>query len=152
MIDTDRYEYMITQLNGGVDDGPFASFALAKAYYFSQDEEYRKTRYIEKRMIDTDKYTEQSEEGDFITITGIVTKLYFEELMDGRESFHGVEWDIKEYDEDAPPLFEEVKRLREGMKDMLYRLEMEERDAGHAEQELEQWIHTWKHWLREMIE
>ena len=52
----------------------------------------------------------------------------------------------------ALDLQEEVKRLREGMKDMLYRLEMEERDAGHAEQELEQWIDTWKHWLKEMIE
>jgi len=53
---------------------------------------------------------------------------------------------------DAPLLLAEVKRLRKGVKDMLYRLEMEERDAGHAEQELEQWIDTWKHWLKEMIE
>mgnify|MGYP003131258996 FL=1 len=53
-------------------------------------------------MIDIDEHIEQLEEGDFITITGIVTKLYFEELMDGRECFHDVEWDIQEYDEDAP--------------------------------------------------
>ena len=64
-------------------------------------------------MIDTYENIEQLEEGDFITITGIVTKLYFEELMDGRESFHDVEWDIQEYDEDAPLLLEEVIRLRE---------------------------------------
>jgi hypothetical protein len=57
------------------------------------------------------------EDEDFITITGIVTKLYFEELMDGRESFHDVEWDIQEYDEDAPPLCEEVIRLRELLDD-----------------------------------
>jgi len=53
--------------------------------------------------------------------------------------------------ESVSDLIAEVKRLREGMKNMLYRLEMEERDAGHAEQELEQWIDTWKHWLKEMI-
>ena len=64
-------------------------------------------------MIDTDKNKEQVEEGKLITITGIVTKLYFEELMDGRESFHDVEWDIQEYDEDAPKLLAEVKKLRE---------------------------------------
>ena len=64
-------------------------------------------------MTDTYENIEHLEEEDFITITGIVTKLYFEELMDGRESFHDVEWDIEEYDEDAPPLLEEVKRLRE---------------------------------------
>jgi hypothetical protein len=53
---------------------------------------------------------------------------------------------------DAPLLLEEVKRLRERMNDMLHRLEMEERDAGHAEQELEYWIDTWKQWIKEMIE
>tara|TARA_Y100001937_G_scaffold127703_1_gene200788 strand:- start:105 stop:383 length:279 start_codon:yes stop_codon:yes gene_type:complete len=68
-------------------------------------------------MIDTDKYEEDGE-GEMLTITGIVTKLYFEELMDGRECFHDVEWDIQEYDEDAPPLFEEVKRLREGIEQL----------------------------------
>jgi hypothetical protein len=46
----------------------------------------------------------------------------------------------------------ELKRLRERMNDMLHRLEMEERDAGHAEQELEYWIDTWKQWIKEMIE
>ena len=56
-----------------------------------------------------------TDEDSFITITGIVSKLYFEELMDGRECFHDVEWDIQEYDEDAPLLLAEVKRLREVM-------------------------------------
>tara|TARA_Y100001937_G_scaffold122923_1_gene184933 strand:- start:714 stop:1007 length:294 start_codon:yes stop_codon:yes gene_type:complete len=64
------------------------------------------------KMIDADKNKEQVAEGKLITITGVVSELYFEELMDGRESFHDVEWDIQEYDEDAPPLLEEVKRLR----------------------------------------
>ena len=50
-------------------------------------------------MIDTYEHIEHLEEEDFITIIGIVTKSYFEELMDGRESFHDVEWDIQEYDE-----------------------------------------------------
>ena len=48
MIDTDKYEYMVTHFKSGESDGPFASFALAKAFYFSQDEEYRKTHYIEE--------------------------------------------------------------------------------------------------------
>ena len=65
-------------------------------------------------MIDTDKNTEQIEEedeDDFITITGVVTKSYFEELMDGRECFHDVEWDIQEYDIYAESPHEKVKRL-----------------------------------------
>ena len=65
-------------------------------------------------MNDTDKNIEQIEEedeDDFITITGVVTKSYFEELMDGRECFHDVEWDIQEYDIYAEPLHEKVKRL-----------------------------------------
>ena len=62
-------------------------------------------------MIDTNKNTEHSPK--WITITGIVTKPYFEELMDGREPFHDVKWDIQEYDEDTPKLLAEVKRLRE---------------------------------------
>ena len=35
-------------------------------------------------------------EGEMITITGVVSKSYFEELMDGSEPFHDVEWDIQE--------------------------------------------------------
>lgn len=66
-------------------------------------------------MTDTDRYEEEPE-GEFITITGVVTELYFEELMDGRESFHDVEWDIEkgniwEFIDES--LLEEVKQLRE---------------------------------------
>ncbi|MBW1821531.1 MAG: hypothetical protein JRI92_07165, partial [Deltaproteobacteria bacterium] len=50
--------------------------------------------------VDFDAETFESE-GGMITITGVVSKLYFDELMDGREPFHDVEWDIQEYDEDA---------------------------------------------------
>lgn len=60
-------------------------------------------------MIDTNKNTEHSPK--WITITGVVTKPYFEELMDGREPFHDVKWDIQEYDEDTPKLLAEVKLI-----------------------------------------
>lgn len=73
-------------------------------------------------MIDTYEDIEHLEEEDFITITGIVTKLYFEELMDGRESFHDVEWDIEEYDEDAPLLLEELKRAYQLIVDAAWQL------------------------------
>ena len=36
-------------------------------------------------MIDKEKH--ENPEGEFITITSVVSQLYFEELMDGRESF-----------------------------------------------------------------
>lgn len=41
-----------------------------------------------------------TDEGGFIKITGIVSKLFFDELMNGREPFHNVEWDIQEGDTD----------------------------------------------------
>ena len=65
-----------------------------------------------ERMIDTDEYEEDGE-GKMITITGIVSELYFEELMDGRECFHDVEWDVQDYDTYEPLLLEEIKRLRD---------------------------------------
>jgi hypothetical protein len=42
------------------------------------------------------KEDEEEDEVEMITITSVVSKSYFEELMDGRECFHDVEWDIKE--------------------------------------------------------
>ncbi len=53
-------------------------------------------------MIGTGKNTEQVEEGKLITITGVVSKLYFQELMDGKECFHDVEWDVQDYDTAEP--------------------------------------------------
>jgi hypothetical protein len=99
-------------------------------------------------MIDTDKY-EGHTEGEWRVDdkVGLVIK-------HGEGTHDYVDMENKANAQlmaDAPLLLAEVKRLREGMNDMLYRLEMEERDAGHAEQELEQWIDTWKHWLKEMI-
>ena len=87
-------------------------------------------------MIDTDKY-------------------------EGTWKFYGMDYWKRRYEggceadtnliHDAPKLLAEVKRLRERMNDMLHRLEMEQRDVGHAEEELEYWIDTWKHWLKELI-
>ena len=37
-------------------------------------------------------------EGKMITITAVVSELYFKQLMDGSECFHDVEWDVQDYD------------------------------------------------------
>jgi len=42
------YEYMITHIKSGGADGPFATYEEAKAYYDSQDKEYREGHYIEE--------------------------------------------------------------------------------------------------------
>ena len=52
-------------------------------------------------FVEFNDYFGAESEGGMIKITGVVSKLYFEELMDGSEPFHDVEWDIQEYDEDA---------------------------------------------------
>ena len=48
---------------------------------------------------------------------------------------------------DAPLLLAEVKRLREGMKMML-----DDMKFSKPEEEIEYWLNTWKHWLKELIE
>tara|TARA_R100000995_G_C3402626_1_gene85610 strand:+ start:318 stop:473 length:156 start_codon:yes stop_codon:yes gene_type:complete len=48
MIDTDRYEYMVTHFKSGESDGPFATYKEAKAHYDSHDEEWREAHYIEE--------------------------------------------------------------------------------------------------------
>ena len=48
---------------------------------------------------------------------------------------------------DAPLLLEEVKRLREAMKTML-----DDMNNASPEEDIEYWLDTWKHWLKEMIE
>ena len=49
--------------------------------------------------------------------------------------------------QDAPLLLEEVKRLREAMKTML-----DDMSNASPEEDIEYWLDTWKHWLKEMIE
>ena len=41
----------------------------------------------------------------------------------------------------------EVKRLREGMKMML-----DDMKFSKPEEDIEYWLDTWKHWLKELIE
>ena len=48
---------------------------------------------------------------------------------------------------DAPLLLEEVKRLRERMKIML-----DDMKFSKPEEDIEYWLDTWKHWLKELIE
>jgi len=48
---------------------------------------------------------------------------------------------------DAPILLAEVKRLRKGMKMML-----DDMKFSKPEEDIEYWLDTWKHWLKEMIE
>ena len=48
---------------------------------------------------------------------------------------------------DAPLLLAEVKRLREAMKTML-----DDMNNASPEEEIEYWLDTWKHWLKELIE
>ena len=48
---------------------------------------------------------------------------------------------------DAPLLLEEVKRLRKGMKMML-----DDMKFSKPEEDIEYWLDTWKHWLKELIE
>ena len=47
---------------------------------------------------------------------------------------------------DAPKLLAEVKRLREAMKTML-----DDMNNASPEEDIEYWLDTWKHWLKEMI-
>jgi len=47
---------------------------------------------------------------------------------------------------DAPKLLTEVKRLREAMKTML-----DDMNNASPEEDIEYWLDTWKHWLKEMI-
>ena len=44
-------------------------------------------------------------------------------------------------------LVAEVKRLREAMKTML-----DDMNNASPEEDIEYWLDTWKHWLKEMIE
>ena len=48
---------------------------------------------------------------------------------------------------DAPLFLAEVKRLREGMKMML-----DDMKFSKPEEDIEYWLDTWKHWLKELIE
>ena len=48
---------------------------------------------------------------------------------------------------DAPLLLEEVQRLRKGLKMML-----DDMKFSKPEEEIEYWLDTWKHWLKELIE
>ena len=48
--------------------------------------------------------------------------------------------------DDAPLLLAEVKRLREAMKTML-----DDMNNASPEEDIEYWLDTWKHWLKEMI-
>lgn len=48
---------------------------------------------------------------------------------------------------DAPLLLAEVHRLREAMKTML-----DDMNNASPEEDIEYWLDTWKHWLKEMIE
>ena len=48
---------------------------------------------------------------------------------------------------DAPLLLAEVKRLREAMKTML-----DDMNNASPEEDIEYWLDTWKHWLKELIE
>tara|TARA_Y100001938_G_C7836925_1_gene304171 strand:+ start:44 stop:370 length:327 start_codon:yes stop_codon:yes gene_type:complete len=48
---------------------------------------------------------------------------------------------------DAPLLLVEVKRLREAMKTML-----DDMNNASPEEDIEYWLDTWKHWLKEVIE
>ena len=49
--------------------------------------------------------------------------------------------------DDAPLLLADVKRLREAMKTML-----DDMNKASPEEDIEYWLDTWKHWLKEMIE
>ena len=44
-------------------------------------------------------------------------------------------------------LEKEIKRLREGMKMML-----DDMKFSKPEEDIEYWLDTWKHWLKELIE
>ena len=44
-------------------------------------------------------------------------------------------------------LLAEVKRLREAMRTML-----DDMNNASPEEDIEYWLDTWKHWLKEMIE
>ena len=48
MIDTDKYEYMVTHFKSGESDGAFTTYEEAKAHYDSHDEEWREAHYIEE--------------------------------------------------------------------------------------------------------
>jgi len=43
----DNYEYMITHIKSGESDGPFATYEIAKAFYYTHDKEWREAHYIE---------------------------------------------------------------------------------------------------------
>ena len=49
--------------------------------------------------------------------------------------------------QDAPLLLAEVKRLRKAMNTML-----DDMNNASPEEDIEYWLDTWKHWLKEMIE
>ena len=78
-------------------------------------------------MIDTDKYEGNDNwEGTKVNMANEANKLLIA---------------------DAPLLLEEVKRLREAMKTML-----DDMNNASPEEDIEYWLDTWKHWLKEMIE
>jgi hypothetical protein len=105
-------------------------------------------------MIDTDKY-EGHTEGPWELITN-----YSEEDWDNKwvGSVHlfttlGISFDVVGVNEtdvqlmaDAPLLLQEVKRLREAMKTML-----DDMNNASPEEDIDYWLDTWKHWLKEMI-
>tara|TARA_B100001094_G_scaffold200454_1_gene194511 strand:- start:284 stop:601 length:318 start_codon:yes stop_codon:yes gene_type:complete len=105
-------------------------------------------------MIDTDKYEGHAREewyrdsndlwfhrnGKDISIADILIRgdcdeRYYEDVANARLIT------------DAPLLLAEVKRLREAMKTML-----DDMSNASPEEDIEYWLDTWKHWLKEMIE
>ncbi len=48
---------------------------------------------------------------------------------------------------DAPLILADYKRLREAMKTML-----DDMNNASPEEDIEYWLDTWKHWLKEMVE
>jgi len=51
------------------------------------------------------------------------------------------------FEREHADLLAEVKRLREAMKTML-----DDMNNASPEEEIEYWLDTWKHWLKELIE
>lgn len=104
-------------------------------------------------MINTDKYTGHTE-GPWVA-TQIKRSEYSDEYIiesgDGMlmTGFVGLGNDgvNAKLMADAPLLLAEVKRLREAMKTML-----DDMNNASPEEDIEYWLDTWKHWLKEMIE
>ena len=95
-------------------------------------------------MIDTDKY-EGHTQGHWATTTRKGTWVVY--TQDNGDVATMNDYEDAKLIADAPLLLEEVKRLREGMKMML-----DDMKFSKPEEEIEYWLDTWKHWLKEMIE